>query len=321
MAWDQALMLLPGLVIGLTVHEFAHAWSASLLGDDFPRRQGRVSLNPLRHLSPLGTLAIFLLPFGWGKPVMVNLYNFKHPKRDYLLTSLAGPLANVVVAAACIGLMHLASHPYRFPLGAQAVVNWSYVMLSLVVVINVMLAVFNLIPIPPLDGSKIWPCLIPGAKPTMSPKLTWTFGIILIVLLSTHSLRGVAALAMDGVLVLLPRSDAETFARLQEQGEAAYEQEKYHDAQRLFTEALAINPWSDSCHHWRACAKWYQSDWAGALEDLDRAIELEPADPNTHEFRAEALTKLGKNGDAAAERAMAKELRKAATAATQPRPR
>ena len=99
---ETAIFLLPGLVIGLSFHEFAHAWSASLLGDDFASRQGRVSLNPLRHLSILGTLAIFFLPMGWGKPVEVNLYNFKQPRRDYLITSLAGPLANIIIVACCI---------------------------------------------------------------------------------------------------------------------------------------------------------------------------------------------------------------------------
>jgi Zn-dependent protease len=80
MGWQTVLALLPGLVIGLTLHEFAHAASASLLGDDYARRQGRISLNPFRHLSLLGTLAILLFPFGWARPVPVNVYNFRRPK-------------------------------------------------------------------------------------------------------------------------------------------------------------------------------------------------------------------------------------------------
>ena len=90
-----------------------HAWSASLLGDDFSRRQGRVSLNPFRHLTPLGTLAILFLPFGWGRPVPVNLYNFAHPRRDYLLTSLAGPAANFLLAAICLSLHAFLHAPIR----------------------------------------------------------------------------------------------------------------------------------------------------------------------------------------------------------------
>ena len=119
MRLEWALWMLPGLVIGLSVHEFAHAWSASLLGDDFARRQGRVSLNPLRHLSPLGTLVIFLgLPFGWGKPVLVNIYNFKHPRWDYLLSSLAGPAANVIMVGLCMAVMQWTRYSFRF--GAEA---------------------------------------------------------------------------------------------------------------------------------------------------------------------------------------------------------
>jgi hypothetical protein len=101
-----SLILLPFLAVSLTVHEFAHAWSASLLGDQLARRQGRVSLNPFRHMTLLGTLAILLLPIGWGKPVMVNLYNFRRPKVDYLLTSLAGPASNLLLAGLALAAMY-----------------------------------------------------------------------------------------------------------------------------------------------------------------------------------------------------------------------
>jgi Zn-dependent protease len=305
----MALFLLPGLIIGLTVHEFAHAWSASLLGDNFPRRQGRVSLNPFRHLSLLGTLAIFLLPVGWGKPVIVNLYNFKHPKRDYLITSLAGPLANVVVVAVGIGMMHLTSHPYRFSPSAQHWINGAYYIICSIVFINIMLAVLNLIPIPPLDGSKIWPCLIPGAKPTMSGKTTWIFLIIIILLMSSHSLDGVIDFAIKKVEVLLPKSDKQTFALLQSQGMAASDDYKYADAQRYFTQALAINPRSDTCYYWRAYAKGQQLNYTGALEDMNQAIEIFGNYPPYLECRAKMLTALGREGDAQADLNLAAALR------------
>lgn len=313
-----ALVMLPGLIIGLTVHEFAHAWSASLLGDNFPRRQGRVSLNPFRHLSLLGTLAIFLLPFGWGKPVIVNLYNFKHPKRDYLISSLAGPLANVVVAAVCIGLMYLTIHPYRFGPHALVWISLSYHMLSLIASINIMLAVLNLIPIPPLDGSKIWPCLIPGAKPTMGNKTTLTFLIVFVILMYTHSLGGITRFAMDGVRVLFPQSDEQVFSLRQAEGKTAYGEGKYAEAQGLLSEALTINPWSDSCYYSRACAKGYQKDWAGALEDMNQAINLKADNADYREFRADVLTSLGREKDALIDRVLAGEFRKMAAGATQP---
>jgi Zn-dependent protease len=161
---SQTLRMLPALLIGLTVHEFAHAWSSSMLGDDFARRQGRVSLNPLRHLTPLGTLAILFLPFGWGKPVPINLYNYKHPKRDYLLSSLAGPLANVVMMGLGLGLLQLTRHSYALGDRAAWWMVQAHLLVMMVVIINAVLAMVNLIPIPPLDGSKIWPCLIPGRR-------------------------------------------------------------------------------------------------------------------------------------------------------------
>ena len=110
MSWEIALFLLPGLIVGLTVHEFAHAISAKWLGDRNPERMGRVSLNPFRHLSPLGTLALFVLGFGWGKPVEVNLYNFKKPKLYYLLSSLAGPASNLILCGLSLWVLYLRPH-------------------------------------------------------------------------------------------------------------------------------------------------------------------------------------------------------------------
>jgi len=207
MSLEMALLLLPGLVIGLTVHEFAHAWSASLLGDDFPRRQGRVSLNPFRHLSFLGTLAIFLLPIGWGKPVQVNLYNFKHPKRDYLITSLAGPLANLLLAGICIALMQVTRLAYRHALPSHSAVIVLHYALMLVGTINIVLATVNLIPIPPLDGSKIWLCLIPGLRPAFGRKATWAFMVVLFILFSTKWIQPLIRLVLDNVQRIMPRLD------------------------------------------------------------------------------------------------------------------
>lgn len=316
MNWEMALVMLPGLVIGITAHEFAHAWSASLLGDNFPRRQGRVSLNPFRHLSLLGTLALVVLPFGWGKPVELNLYNFKRPKRDYLITSLAGPLANVAVAILGVGLMHLLTHTYRHGPHAQFWITLAYHFLAMIVIINVMLAVLNLIPIPPLDGSKIWPCLLPGARPATGGKRSGLFVILFIVLMSTHALDRVIGFAINGVCDRFPQTDEKAFRLSQSQGESAYNQQQYPQAQKLFTDALAINPYSASSYCWRAAAREYQEDWAGALEDLNRSVELEPRDADYRDHRAKALTAVGRLDDAQADRQQAAQLRKAA--ATRP---
>jgi len=187
-----ALLLLPGLLVGLTIHEAAHAITAKWLGDPTGERMGRVSLNPLRHLSPLGTIALFILGFGWGKPVMVNIYNFKRPKLYYLLSSLAGPAANLVLCGLSLGILYL-----RPPwLIAFICVSIFY--------INAILAVINLLPIPPLDGSKIWPCIIPGMKPTVSAKWTRIWIVVLLVCLFTGVIDKILGPVLGFLTSLLP---------------------------------------------------------------------------------------------------------------------
>jgi len=187
-----ALLLLPGLLVGLTIHEAAHAITAKWLGDPTGERMGRVSLNPLRHLSPLGTIALFILGFGWGKPVIVNIYNFKRPKLYYLLSSLAGPAANLVLCGLSLGILYL-----RPPwLIAFICVSIFY--------INAILAVINLLPIPPLDGSKIWPCIIPGMKPTVSAKWTRIWIVVLLVCLFTGVIDKILGPVLGFLTSLLP---------------------------------------------------------------------------------------------------------------------
>ena len=189
---DTALLLLPGLLVGLTIHEFAHAITAKWLGDSTAERMGRVSLNPLRHLSPLGTVALFILGFGWGKPVVVNIYNFKRPKLYYLLSSLAGPAANLVLCGLSLGILYLRPH-------------WTIAFICMsIFYINAILAVINLLPVPPLDGSKIWPCIIPGMKPTVSAKWTRVWMVVLIVCLFTGVIDKILVPVLDFLTSLLP---------------------------------------------------------------------------------------------------------------------
>jgi Zn-dependent protease len=191
MNWKIALMFLPGLIIGLTIHEASHALSAKLLGDRTAYKMGRVSLNPFKHLSLLGTAALFLLGFGWGKPVLVNLYNFKKPKLYYLLTSLAGPVSNLLLAAAALGIIYL--HPPKI---LEFIIG--------IFVVNVILAVVNLVPVPPLDGSKIWPCLIPGLRPTVSGKWSAFWIIFLLIALYTGFIGTLISFVFDLMTPLLP---------------------------------------------------------------------------------------------------------------------
>lgn len=139
-----------GLVISITIHEFAHAFVADKLGDPTPRYQGRVTLDPRSHLDPVGTLAILLIGFGWGKAVRFDPFNLKNPKKDIAMIALAGPASNIALAtllSLAIGLFDLSG-------------TIQNILLS-ILGINVMLAIFNLVPIAPLDGSKILMSLLP----------------------------------------------------------------------------------------------------------------------------------------------------------------
>lgn len=143
------------LVLILTVHEWAHAWVALRLGDPTAQRAGRVSLNPLKHLDLLGTVMLFVAGLGWGKPVPVDPRNFDSPVRDQALTALAGPMANLALAV-------LAAIPFTYlpdSGGAAWMVDFSAAVMDL----SLVLFLFNLLPFPPLDGSKFLMLLVPKA--------------------------------------------------------------------------------------------------------------------------------------------------------------
>ncbi len=162
--WDVVIYILSALaVIFLTmpVHEAAHALAADKLGDPTPRYQGRYTLNPFAHIDWLGALSIILFGFGWAKPVQVNPRNFDNPKRDMAITALAGPVANLVVAFASLLLCNLGVFLTRFI--AAGFVYYVAVFFSYVASINISLAVFNLIPIPPLDGSRLLSAFLPDS--------------------------------------------------------------------------------------------------------------------------------------------------------------
>jgi Zn-dependent protease len=218
------LELLPGLIIGLTVHEAAHALSAKWLGDRNAERMGRISLNPFKHLSPLGTAALFFIGFGWAKPVMVNIYNFKRPKLYYFLSSIAGPISNLLLCAISLGILYLLPdrHVANDGSGLKGVIahgniyqqiNYFFGIVPIVTrflcgsifFINAILAVVNLIPIPPLDGSKIWPCVIPKMKPTVSGKWSNIWLIVLLVVMFSGTLDKILGPIIGFLAGLLPK--------------------------------------------------------------------------------------------------------------------
>lgn len=147
----EKLLILPGILLGISVHECAHGYAAVKMGDDTPLMQGRLTLNPLRHIDPMGFICLLLFGFGWAKPVMIDSRNFKNPRRDDALVSIAGPLANFITAFLFVGLMKLTDMFMPSTLSTQ--ILWQILMNT--VSINLVLMVFNLIPIPPLDGHHI----------------------------------------------------------------------------------------------------------------------------------------------------------------------
>ncbi len=159
------------LLIAVTIHEFSHAFVADRLGDPTARLLNRVSLNPVNHLDPIGTLMLLFFQFGWGKPVPFDPFNLRRPKRDSALISLAGPASNLILAALLSFILKLQFSP----------------LLSLflipIIIININLAVFNLLPIPPLDGSKILYGILPMSWAEEYNDFMRSYGSILLILL------------------------------------------------------------------------------------------------------------------------------------------
>jgi Zn-dependent protease len=149
----RTLKFLPGIILGLTVHEFSHAIVAKWCGDSTSDDQGRITLNPLKHIDPLGFILLLVAGFGWAKPVQFNEQNLKNPRTDILKIAVAGPLSNAVLAMLLSVIMVLCSKMVSVYQGDA--VNLCFEILFYAIFINWALFVFNLIPIPPLDGSHI----------------------------------------------------------------------------------------------------------------------------------------------------------------------
>lgn len=149
----RVLKFLPGIILGLTVHEFCHAWVAHLCGDSTSKDQGRVTLNPLKHIDPLGFIMLIFAGFGWAKPVQFDENNLKNPKYDVIKIALAGPLSNAVIAM-LLSVIYSVLMGYLPTYQSSGVQIMSEVFMY-AIYINWGLFIFNLIPLPPLDGSHL----------------------------------------------------------------------------------------------------------------------------------------------------------------------
>lgn len=203
---SQLIILLPPLLVALTLHELAHGYVAWRLGDPTAQQAGRLTLNPIKHLDPLGTLTLIVTQMiGWAKPVPVNPRFFRQPEQGMLLVAIAGPLSNLLLAAISIVLIHLT--PFLVSVTPQ---NMFYIleplskMLFISLKINIVLCIFNMIPVPPLDGSRILVCLLPNTLAIKYMKLEKFGFIVILALVFSGALRHIFKPVFQFVLQLLP---------------------------------------------------------------------------------------------------------------------
>ena len=183
---NEILAWLPAILAGITFHEYAHGKVAELLGDNTPRSQGRLTLNPISHIDPVGFIMLLIVHFGWAKPVLVNPRNFKNVsfKTGMLLVSLAGPAMNLILALISMYILKYAINmPDSSSRDLIMMIMWP------VVEINLILAAFNLIPLPPLDGSKILAGLLPDSGARLVYSLEPYGPLILLLLIATGATR------------------------------------------------------------------------------------------------------------------------------------
>ena len=193
------VLLIGALIISLSIHEFAHAFAAVKLGDDTPKYFGRVTLDPRAHIDPIGLLVLVVAGFGWGKPVGFNPINLKNPKRDSALIAAAGPLSNFVLAALLALVFHLVGGGHIFVV--MNVGSLAMQFLAYLIFYNLILGIFNLIPVHPLDGFKV-------VRGFLSGNLVWQWDqtqqlgtIILIILIFT----GATSSIVNPILTVIMR--------------------------------------------------------------------------------------------------------------------
>ncbi len=160
---QELLLSVVAVLVALSIHEFSHAYAAYRLGDNTAKLMGRLTLNPIKHIDPVGALFMIAFRFGWAKPVPINARNFKKPKRDFAITAIAGPLSNIITAFISSFFLLLSYKLLDIALDTpyQALVYNTCLFLSIFTSLNVGLGIFNLIPVPPFDGSRLLNVILP----------------------------------------------------------------------------------------------------------------------------------------------------------------
>lgn len=189
------LLNLPGLLIAIVLHELAHGYAAYLLGDYTAKESGRLSLNPLKHIDPIGFLFMLIFRFGWAKPVPINPRYFKKRKRDMFIVSVAGIVTNFIIALICAAIIS------NVPISNEII----YEIVLITMWYNIMLGVFNLLPFPPLDGSKIVASFLPTKFEYYFYKYERYFYFVLVILIMTDWIDKFMGPIIDFVLFIIIR--------------------------------------------------------------------------------------------------------------------